>query len=228
MEFNKVSKKYALNNSYFKNRNYGDPSSPYEVMLYHKQHNELPFSYNGNNWMYDCFCEYQKRAGVYHSQFFTPDATAHRIAALADNFFEKDPYILDACCGFGQLTKPLTNRGFIVHGFDSCHDIVEMYKYNTSCIGSHAHYMDFKTKYKNIVANPPYEIKYLTEFLNSLYEVLEDDGTAILLIPFGFIDKERPKAIVEAISKFNIKYREAMDEFFERTKTKAEIVVITK
>ena len=86
MEFKKVSKKYSLNNSYFKNRHMGAPKTPYEVMMYHKQYNEFPFEYSGGNWMYDCFCEYQKREGVYHSQFFTPDKTAEQMAKLAKMF----------------------------------------------------------------------------------------------------------------------------------------------
>ncbi|MDB0602327.1 ParB/RepB/Spo0J family partition protein [Tenacibaculum maritimum] len=52
--FEKVSKKYALNNSYFKNRKTDYPANPLEVLDYWMQHNELPFDMGDeSNWMYE-------------------------------------------------------------------------------------------------------------------------------------------------------------------------------
>ena len=222
-------KKYALNNSYFKNRVHTDPSTPYEVMEYLEEHGELPFDYHGENWMYDCYVEYQKRGKVFHAQFFTPDRTADRMAEIAnDAFTEEGAHVLDACCGFGQLTRPLTTLGFIVHGFDASCEMVKMYGYNTSCLAEQCDFRSYEEKWQNIIANPPYEIKDLTDFLCWLHLSLEDNGVAILLIPDGFIDKERPKATAEAISRFRILHREPMTEEFARTKTRAEIVVLEK
>ena len=226
--FEKIKKKYALNNSYFKNRRYLDPATPLEVMEYFKQHNELPFQYSGDNWVYDCYVEYQKRAGVHNSQFFTPVATAQRIADLANEWLENEPRVLDACCGFGQLANPLVEKGFIVHGFDVSKEMVEMYRYNTSCICHQSHFNEFTEEYLNVVANPPYEVNELTEFLIWLHGFMKERSTAILLVPFGFFDKERPKALIEVLSKFHVRYREEMTEDFARTKTHAEIVTIQK
>lgn len=210
------------------------PATPLEVMYYFNQHSELPFDMGSDteNWLYECFVEYQKRAGVYGSQFFTPPATAERMAEIANQYFEEgDPYILDACCGFGMLTKPLTQLGFIVIGIDSSQDMVEMYAYNTSCDSELTSFQDYRVhnKYKNVIANPPYEIPVLTEFLESLHNViLEDFGVAILLLPKGFIDKDKPKALVSILEKFDLIHREDMDEEFARTKINAEIVVLKK
>lgn len=235
-KFGKLKKKYALNNSYFKNRTYEMPATPYNVMEYFEEHGELPFDMGKNteNWLYECYVEYQKRAGTYHSQFFTPPATAVRIAELADKYFDNPvPNVLDACCGFGMLTKPLLKKGFIVQGFDFSQEMCDMYSYNTGCIVEQRNINHFELKendkgWLSIVSNPPYEVKEATQFLSLLYELLDDSGVAILLLPKGFIDKERPKDLVKILAQFHVIHREDMNEDFARTKTRAEIVVLQK
>ena len=64
-QFDKVDKKYALNNSYFKNRKNSYPANPLEVAMYHEQHGTLPFDYSGTDWLYETYIEYQKRNSVY-------------------------------------------------------------------------------------------------------------------------------------------------------------------
>ena len=59
-------------------------------------------------------------------------------------------------------------------------------------------------------------------------DLLEVDGTSILLLPKSFIDKEKPKALAEVLAQFEVIHREDMQEDFERTKINAEIVVIKK
>lgn len=237
--FEKITrkKKFSLNKSYFKNcYPQTEPNTPLECMYYFKQHGELPFDMGSDteNWLYECFVEYQKRAGVYGSQFFTPPATAKRMAELADEYFkieERDePYVLDACCGFGMLSKPLLEKGFIVNGFDINKELLELYNDYTGCISEQKDinsYMSYD-KWKYIISNPPYEIKECTQFLKLLWDLLAEDGTAILLLPKNFIDKDKPKALVEVLGLFEIIYREDMQEDFARTGVKAEIVVLRK
>lgn len=236
--FEKIKKKYALNNSYFKLRNPQFPQTPEECFEYFKEHGELPFRYDeyGNCeseyecdwWLYDCYIEYQKRVGVYNSQFFTPRKTAERMVELAHCYFGTYQ-VLDACCGFGSLTKALIyNENFEVRGLEIDHGLANLYKEWTICEVEEKAFQNFKGKEKNIISNPPYEILILTEFLEWLYETLTDDGTAILLIPKGFIDKERPKKLVQILEKFQVVDREDMQEEFARTKIRAEIVVLRK
>ena len=235
--FEKITRKrFSLNNSYFKNRTPQMPATPLEVMYYFNQHGELPFDMGSDteNWLYECYVEYQKRAGVYGSQFFTPPATAKRMAELADEYFYYEqgvPQVLDACCGFGMLTKPLLEKGFIVNGFDINSGLLELYNEYTGCISKQKDinsYLNEDITWKNIVSNPPYEIKECTQFLKLLMDLLEDDGTSILLLPKSFIDKEKPKALAEVLAQFEVIHREDMQEDFERTKINAEIVVIKK
>ena len=235
--FEKITRKrFSLNNSYFKNRTPQMPATPLEVMYYFKQHGELTFDMGSDteNWLYECYVEYQKRAGVYGSQFFTPPATAKRMAELADEYFYYEqgvPQVLDACCGFGMLTKPLLEKGFIVNGFDINSGLLELYNEYTGCISKQKDinsYLNEDITWKNIVSNPPYEIKECTQFLKLLMDLLEDDGTSILLLPKSFIDKEKPKALAEVLAQFEVIHREDMQEDFERTKINAEIVVIKK
>ncbi|QDP86048.1 ParB/RepB/Spo0J family partition protein [Chryseobacterium sp. SNU WT5] len=237
--FEKITrkKKFSLNNSYFKNHLNTEPGTPFEIYSYFKQHGELPFDMDPEenpNWMYETYIEFQKRAGVYNSQFFTPPATAERIAELADEYFTTvgiEPYVLDACCGFGMLTKPLTEKGFLVKGIDNNSEILKMYSEFTGCLSEQKDinsYMNQDPKWMNIVANPPYEIKELTQFFKLLYDLLENGGLAILLLPKGFVDKERPKQLVETLELFTVIHREDMQEDFERTAINAEIVVIER
>lgn len=227
--FEKITKKYALNNSYFKNRRPDDPKTPYEVFLYQEQHGELPYKEElEDNWIEKCFAEYQKRntSYKYYEQFFTPSETARRMAELADEYGD-GVYCLDACCGYGALSKELKNKGFIVKGFDVDNELCLFYEHNIGSEAKNITFDEYKEKEKIIVANPPYSIKTLTAFLQWLYLTLEDDGVAVLLIPKNFINKERSKATVEAISKFNVLHREDMIESFSRTMISAEIVILS-
>lgn len=109
--FEKIIKRYALTNSYYKHRQIGWPDTLAEIYDYLQQHGELPFRYEGDNWSYDALCERQKRRGVYLSQYLTPDRTAQQMAALAVRYFDNDSRIVDACCGTGQLTRALIAEG---------------------------------------------------------------------------------------------------------------------
>lgn len=238
--FEKITrkKKFSLNNSYFKNCNsQTEPSTPYEVVGYFKQHGELPFDMDPEenpNWIYETYIEYQKRAGVLNSQFFTPPSTAQRIAELADEYFSEvntEPYVLDACCGFGMLTKPVAEKGFLVQGFDYNSDILKMYSEFTGCVSEQKDinsYLNDDKQWMNIISNPPYEIKELTQFFKLLYDLLDVGGIAILLLPKGFVDKDKPKALVEVLENFSVIHREDMKEGFARTGITAEIVVIER
>ena len=236
-QFDKVDKKYALNNSYFKNRKNSYPANPLEVAMYHEQHGTLPFDYSGTDWLYETYIEYQKRNSVYHSQFFTPPATALRIASLADRHFVDPkgeangrPWVMDMCCGFGMLSKPIRELGFIVRGFDFSTEMVDLYNLSQDCIAERCDYEnDAVELYDWVVSNPPYEVPKLTKFFERLHsEILADNGKAIILLPKGFMLKEKPKALVEILEKFNIIHSEDMTEDFAHTKIKAEIVVLEK
>ncbi len=243
-DFSPIKKKYALNNSYFKNRRPQDPSTPFEVLEYYKQHKELPYNEAlTDNWFYDCFVEYQKRAGVFNSQFFTPPQTAKKMVDLAVEH-SPAPYIsvLDACCGFGMITKELVKGFEYVTAFDIDEKMIYACDYFCDLETLQLEVEDFKNpieqkgllkgiqgrKYDMVVSNPPYEVKELTEFLYFLDNVLVEGGIAILLIPMGFLDKSRPKRLVEILNQFHILNRTPMTEDFARTKTKAEIVELRK
>ena len=116
----------------------------------------------------------------------------------------------------------------MVNGFDIDHGLIDLYKKWSNGIGEQKDFREHTEKYKHIICNPPYEIPVLTEFLEWLHETLKDDGTAILLIPKNFIDKNRPKILFQILLKFHVIFREDMKEEFARTKTNAEIVILRK
>lgn len=189
------------------------------------------------NWFYECFIEYQKRASVIHQQFFTPPETADLMAYKMSMYANDTDTIIDACSGFGMLSNALIKQGFTrVRAFDYNFDIVESFK---MLYGDRypAELEIYTSNFKNpevdesvdfIISNPPYDVGDLTEFLGYVEKSLTFGGIAVLLIPSGFLDKTRPKNLVEVLNKFAIKERMPMEEDFARTKIKAEIVVLEK
>ncbi len=243
MDTQKITKKYALNNSYFKNRRPQDPATPFEVLDYVKQHEELPYKEDlTDNWFYDCFVEYQKRAGVQNSQFFTPQKTAKLIAEIVYGCTkDNNTQVLDACCGYGQITKELVNLDLTqITAFDNDADLIDALYHFVPNVTSYCE--DFtnpsekngiysgvlKQRYDIVVSNPPYETAALTDFLDFLNEVLRPGGVAVLLLPNDFLDKQRPARLVQILNNFHIQNREDMEEKFARTNTRAEIVELKK
>lgn len=222
------TKKYALVNSYFKNKAFEMPDTILEIAEYEKEHGELPFDYSGNNWVYDAFCERQKRKGVYCSQYLTPDATAERMMHFAGKYFEGD-YVLDACCGTGQITKELLKDRYNVTAFDLDYEMAELCKVlYPGLLVFPNDFKDVTGSYNQIISNPPYEVPVLTDFLSWIDSVQVTGGISVLLIPSGFIQKSSPKKLVEVLRKFSVVEVEPMREDFERTKVKADIVVLRK
>ena len=228
--FEKIAKRYALANSYFKNRLLIWPDTLCEIHDYLQQHGELPFRYDGDNWSYDALCERQKRRGVRLSQYLTPDATARRIAALAVRYFENDSRIMDVCCGTGQLTRALIAEG--VHpsqivGLEVDRELADfyarLYPVTQTLIGP---YRDIDFRCENVIANPPFEIGECTAFLQWLSRTQRSGARAVLLLPYGFIDKQRPKSVQETMRHFIVHYRAPMQEPFARTNCCAEIIVL--
>jgi SAM-dependent methyltransferase len=223
-------KKYALKNSYFKSR-YGDmPDTILEIAKYYKEKGELPFKYEGSNWVYDAFCERQKRRGVYYSQYLTPDATVERMVHFADYYFI-GKNVIEPCCGTGQITKKLIDSGYNVAAFDTDAELIELCKMlypNAAVTFTKSDFRNLTDKgVWNIIANPPYETAELTDFLEWISTVQDEYGTSILLLPKGFISKTNPR-IFDVMKKFGVLATEDMLENFERTGTKAEIVVLRK
>lgn len=228
--------RYALNNSYFKNRKHNYPDTVLEVVQYNSLYNELPFDYAGDDWLYRAMTERQKRHGVQNSQYLTPDGTARQIAGLTDSFTPKDNKVLDACCGTGQLTKCLLDNKLHVTGFDNDPDMVEVcqlvypqadfYPYDFREYNRHMENKAPAGKWDLIVSNPPHEQKEIIPFFHWLSETLGDGGRAILLLPAGYMEKSSPRLLSEALKRFDVQHREAMQEPFAHTKQVCEICIV--
>ena len=222
-------KKYALNNSYFKHMKHNYPDTILDVVHYKNQYGELPFDCRDDNWLYEAMVERQKRYGIQNSQYLTPDKTAAQLAELTNNFQPKNNLVLDACCGTGQLTKYLLLNKLNVTGFDNDPDMVEICKltYPQATFNLYDfREQDSQGRFDLIVSNPPHEQKDITSFFGWLSSALTDDGKAILLIPKGFMGKERPKILVEYLKCFDILHREDMQESFAHTKWICETCIV--
>ena len=88
------------------------------------------------------------------------------------------------------------------------------------------HEIDFRCE--NVIANPPFEITECTAFLQWLFRTQHSGDRSVLLLPYGFIDKQRPKSVQETMRHFIIHHRTPMQEPFARTACRAEIVVVER
>ena len=230
--FEKIAKRYALTNSYYKHRQMGWPDTLAEIYDYLQQHCELPFRYEGDNWSYDAMCERQRRKGVYASQYLTPGRTARQMAALAVRYFDNDSRIVDACCGTGQLTRALIAEGVhpsAIVGFDMDGDMIAIYKRLYPAIDAmQIRFEDMDFRCENIIANPPFETAACISFFDWLTKVQRSGGYAILLLPCGFINKQRPSALRDVLQGFTVFFRTPMQEPFTLTACRAEIVVLER
>jgi hypothetical protein len=225
-------KKYALHNSYFKmiKRGLTLPNTILEIARYRQERQELPFKYDGDNWVYDVFCEKQKYQGVYLDQYLTPDKVAERMLHFAGKYFTYDNNVLEPCCGTGQITKELLKDKYFVTTFDIDNELVELCKLLYPSLSvEHCNFLDFNNSiHQQIIANPPYTMSSLLEFLEWILERQTTGGISILLLPRGFILKDRPKTLLKTIQQFSVLEKEPVQEKFERTNTCAEIVVLKK
>lgn len=229
--FERITKRYALQNYYLR-RNFYWPDTLPEILDYWQQHNDLPFLYGGDNWPYDAMCERQRRKGVYASQYLTPDRTACQMAALAVRYFDNDSRIVDACCGTGQLTRVLIVEG--VHpasivAFDADTDMADIYcRLYPEATVMRSLFQEIDFRCENVIANPPFETAECTAFLRWLGDVQYPGDKAVLLLPVGFIDKQRPRMMQNVVRRFCTLCRTPMQESFARTNCRAEIVVLER
>ncbi len=222
------TKKFALNNSYFKNRRPDDPDTPAEVVAFFEEHGELPFEYNGGNWSYDMVCERQKRRGVQLCQYLTPDDTARRMAELA-RVYSQSGVVLDACCGTGQITKFLIDAGYDVRAFDCDRDMLALHNlFYPQVEASQGNIRDWQSFYcwSLIVSNPPFDQVAGQEFMSWLLRNIAVGGHAVLLLPNGYMEKTRPRSLVDILACFAMLHREPVMEKFAHTNGNFEIVVL--
>lgn len=238
----KAEKKFSMRN-YFKSVSYNKryPQSPLDMILYKSMFNDIPVSdvsVEEPDWFYKVIVEYQKgRGSVYHQQFFTPYKTAMRMAEIlkekAENNDELYPTILDACCGFGQLSIACSNTmpGVVIVGFDFSYEMIEMNR-KLNIDNSNVGIVDLKeynlANYDYVISNPPYEMKDFKDFLELLVRVTNPSATIVMLVPVGYVDRERPKEVKALLENFTVIHREPMTEPFYLTKIQAEIVVLRR
>jgi SAM-dependent methyltransferase len=188
----------------------------------------LPFRYSGENWVYDAFCEYQKRNGVVYSQYLTPGITADRMLHFAGKYFKSNA-VLEPCCGTGQITKELLKDGYSVTAFDIDKDMVNFINFQYPELNAReCDFRNFKEYHEQIIANPPYETPELTAFLQWILDIQPSGGISVLLLPLNFVHKERPKALADTLRQFSVLEKDSMEEHFLRTSVGAEIVVLKK
>ena len=87
---------------------------------------------------------------------------------------------------------------------------------------------DIDFRCENVIANPPFETAECISFFDWLSKVQISGDYAVLLLPHGFIDKQRPSALRDVLQGFTDLFRTPMQEPFARTAYRAEIVVLER
>ena len=217
MKFEKIKKRFALSNSYFKNRRPQDPKNPLECLEYYQEYSELPYNSDiHENWIYDCFIEYQKRTPIVHEQFFTPPHVADDMVNVFLKHADIKHDVTEPFCGYGQITKCFfkkceeEKKDFCA--LYQCIDIsdelirclkMQMPELDNIYTEDVLTLSDGLVQNSNFIANPPYSVKTLTNFIEKLSVCMNKENVAVLLLPQGFIHK-KTKAIQEAMSKFDV------------------------
>ena len=114
-------------------------------------------------------------------------------------------------------------------GFDADAELVDLYERlypETAALRMQFHEIDFRCE--NVIANPPFEIVECVYFLQWLSRTQRSGDRAVLLLPYGLIDKQRPKSVQETMRHFIIHHWTPMQEPFARTACHAEIVVVER
>ena len=114
-------------------------------------------------------------------------------------------------------------------GFDADAELVDLYERlypETAALRMQFREIDFRCE--NVIANPPFEIAECVSFLQWLSCTQHSGDRAVLLLPYGFIDKPCPKSVQETMRHFIVRHRTPMQEPFARTNCRAEIVVVER
>jgi SAM-dependent methyltransferase len=255
-KFEKIEEKnkYSLNRSYFKNRLPSNPSTPLEVQQYYRQHRELPYK-NGEikeDWLGECWAEYNKKKGVIHEQFFTPKNIAADMLEFfwafkkADRNYYRNQRILEPCCGYGEITKEILSEfqdgeDIDLFLFDIDPVMIESnilfndlenkkyVKYENYDFTKENNYVDNQCKGRDIICNPPYSKPLLAAFLKKCLEWMNDGNFAVLLLPYGFTqqsNKEIQKILLEFSGIYHKNIYQGSE--FANTKIKTQIIVLKK
>ena len=254
-KFEKIEEKnkYTLNRSYFKNRLPSNPSTPLEVQEYHLQHGELPYKGEAKeNWLWECYAEYNKKKGIVHEQFFTPNNIAADMLEVfwsfkkANRTYYHNQRILEPCCGYGEITKEILSdfkdgEHIDLFLFDIDEKMIEsnvLYndlenkeyvRYENYDFTKENNYVDNQCKGRDIICNPPYSKPLLAEFLKKCLEWMNVGNFAVLLVPYGFTQQSN-KEIQKILLEFSGIYHKNIYDGgeFENTKIKTQIIVLEK
>jgi 16S rRNA A1518/A1519 N6-dimethyltransferase RsmA/KsgA/DIM1 with predicted DNA glycosylase/AP lyase activity len=147
---------------------------------------------------------------------------------FAGTYFESNE-VLEPCCGTGQITRELYFTGYKVTAFDIDDAMVEFLKFYYPEFNVEKYdFREYRGTHNQIIANPPYEQPELTAFLRWILDIQTSGGISVLLLPKGFVEKGRPKELVNILHQFSIQEKEDMREPFLRTSSLAEIIVLKK
>jgi len=224
--------------------------NPLDCIKFKEENWVYPFTgnYDDTNWIQEFYVEYFKKfkSGLCDNAFFTPEKYTQTVRSIFNYHFginTKQPKILDAFCGTGNLTIGYYDD---VDAFDINTEFMDICKYKVQKYNDGQKYnvfshpafnFDYNTrkftinklekKYECIISNPPFGKyrgwvidKAVIEFFS---EHLEQDGKLIAILPTNFYEKYA-KIIDEDFT-----FYQAYDEVdFEYTGMKARIFVFIK
>ncbi len=228
--FERITKRPALLNYYLRRSFYWPDTLP-EVLDYWQQHNELPFLYGGDNWPYDAMCERQRRKGCLCLAI--PDTRPY---GPPDGGAGRAIFSTMTAVSIGRLLRhgatytpaPRGRAPSALLGFDADAELVDLYAFlSRSCRTADTVPGDrfpLRERHRKSAVRDC----GCVSFLQWLSCTQHSGDRAVLLLPYGFIDKPCPKSVQETMRHFIVRHRTPMQEPFARTNCRAEIVVVER
>ena len=235
IDFRPVSKRYSIDYYWKGGAPMGWPDSPTAALAYWLQHGSWPFDFRLPDRLVDQYYEvqiaYQKRRGVYADQFFTSPGNCDFVfdCIQKDATSRLARTVLDACAGFGMLaSRLLDNENYAVTTLERDwvlpNDSDVLLEGRANIVRDEFQTYQPAEKFDLVVSNPPFSGNTGVEFIQSIPKFLAPYGMAWLILPVGFVDKTRPKALTDALDRFSIERRVNLPEDFAHTKIRCELV----
>lgn len=234
IDFRPVSKRYSMDYYWKGGAPMGWPDSPTAALAYWLQHGVWPFDFREPERLVDQYYEvqiaYQKRRGVYADQFFTSPGNCDFVLECIqkDAVSRLATTALDVCAGFGMLASRLVEAGYQVTTLERDwvlpNDSDVLLSGAATIVRDEFQSYRPTTKFDLVVSNPPFSGNSGIEFIQAIPNWLAPYGMAWVILPIGFVDKLRPKALVDALERFSIERRVNLPEDFVHTKLRAELV----
>lgn len=167
----------------------------------------------------EMYVEWKKRGTVHHCLFPTPLPVAECLAEFAG--VTRGDVVFDPGCGFGNLLIAAERYGAKAFGCEYQEWIPRLLAPVVKLDIQRGDFLDGYTppNFSVVLTNPPFGAGYQNEadrvdlttaFFGRLAELCTEETRIAAILPTGFVDKQRPKVLVETFARFKVSKRQPL------------------